>query len=884
MTYKPQVSSSSDWTHQQVLDFLEAAGLQAFAVDVNAGSVLGRTGVAQRSEKLGALLAESGQDLAALCLKTFRGCKRIHRHFHPALELKNAGTFTLSPFDGNLYVIERPPPPECTMGFAGAQPAQLLLESMDDGVTVLSNLGVVLYANEAALALRETQREQFIGKSIFDYYDLPTALAKMADLQTVVRDGKTLHREIESAMSDEPRYLSLRMSRVGCSQPSCGCVMSVVRDVTAERQAQLNLKALEESRALLFRQIPGLIWALDTNLRLTLAEGSGFAKLGFTRQKILGQPLEKVLKSSPETINEVKRQSLRCLRGDQISYRVAFKGYHFAVHGEPFQDGTGKIIGALFVSLDITDYIDVQQRLVESESRLAEAQEIGGIGMYDWNLFSGQVRWNPVFYRIAGLEPSGEFLSIEEVRAMVHPEDMESVRQKAREALSSEHQTSFEYRLVRPDGEVRHIFSTCAVRKNEDGSSARIAGTAVDITERKQSEAAILEAQRAAEEANRAKSEFLANISHEIRSPLTPIFGLVEILQEKEHNKEKKEYLNIIEDSGNRLLGLINDVLDISRIEAGHVNLNKTVFNVQDVIQRLARQIRFSLRESRVELDLKLADDLPSASYTDKSRLNQILSNLLGNAVKFTKEGRITFSARPAKMDGVDGLAFSVADTGIGIPEEQLEKIFTAFHQVDSTQTRPQGGAGLGLAICLKLTEALGGSLHAENNPNGGATFHLLLPTQMPEGVVRDSQGVLVAPKEDWRSFAKQYPLKILLAEDDPMNRQVTLTMLGQLGYRADSVEDGKAAYETIVKEIFDLVILDIHMPHKDGYSVAREVTTHPNFKPAETKLVGFTANALVEERKRCLAAGMAEYLTKPAGVRDFRALIQRLYGEGKGG
>lgn len=675
-------------------------------------------------------------------------------------------------------------------------------------------------------------------------------------------------------------------------------VTAVTSDITDRKQIETQLRKTEQWLRQFSRQAPSVIYTIvqdeENNVWFEYISSACEAILEVTVDQVLANAevfLSMVHPDDREAYHVAGLESAKTLNLFSYEWRMITPSGQLKwlqAKSQPERRSNGETVW-YGVMLDISDRKLAEEKLRQSEAALAEAQRIAHVGNWELDPATQKITWSAELFRIFDCDPNQAAPDYPQFLQMLHPEDrqqMEGILQQT--LVTGCIPASMEYRLVRPDGSVAWLLGQAEVLRDSQGKVAKLFGTCQDITEQKRIALELQKAKDAADVASQAKSVFLANISHELRTPLTAILGFTELLHRDAClTQEQQETLRLIQSSGDHLLSLINDVLDLSKIEAGRVTLAENCFDVIDLLRSLQNMFRQKTESKGLALVLDIAPDVPQWIVTDINKLRQVLINLLGNAIKFTHHGwvRVRVQVNWGQGDRVQGnwvqgdrvqgdqqashsesepnptasccLQVDIEDTGIGIAEDELDAIFHPFTQ--SLRSQMTGsGTGLGLTISRRFIRLMGGEMTVRSHLGEGSQFSLCLPVklaQAPETVPT------LVPRRVVGLAAGEPAYRVLVVDDSPVNLKIVSRLLVPIGFEVQAASGGFHALEILANWTPDLILMDMNMPDLDGYATTRQI--RQTFSPS-IKIIALTASVLAQEQSDALAVGCNDFLGKP--------------------
>lgn len=639
-------------------------------------------------------------------------------------------------------------------------------------------------------------------------------------------------------------------------------VIGTCQDVTERTLLENELRA-SERRLIEAQEIARSgSWEIRFSPKLEIIWSPGLFKI-CERELHEGQPTPELFYAQ---LPEQDRPRLEKVINDLVEHgipgevRYGFRTWAgndrvFVSRGLVNRDADGKPISVYGTTTDITFEYLTEQRLRSSENQLLMAQEIARVGSFIFNMNDMDVEWSPGMYRIWELDPDHGAPDFNTITSYYHPEDLPNVMNQLINRIAGTDERSIDVRIVMPDQRIKHLEIRYRWIIHDGMIQNKVFGTAMDVTEKKESERELQRARQQAEDSVKAKENFLANISHELRTPLNGILGMLRLIQKTSLSSVQREYLDVLSHTSGNLLTIINDILDFAKLESGGYVLEESVFDPA-VIADTAFQLQLIKAEEKgLSMFHRNADPMPLL-VGDPSRLSQILLNLLNNAVKYTNQGEVTLSQKLIEdKAGAVRLSFSVSDTGIGIPSHMKERIFESFTQVNSSEFGG-GGVGLGLAITRGLVQRVGGTIQLESEPGVGSTFTVEIPYRKAS-----TEHVYIG------NTAKQVrlgELKVLVVEDNKVNLYITESMLQAWGITVDIAMNGEDAVRLAEENSYDLILMDIQMPVLDGLEATRQIRRLRNSARSSVPVIAVTANTSRTAHKRLIMEGMNDCLVKP--------------------
>ncbi|MDO6391414.1 PAS domain S-box protein [Pontibacter sp. BT731] len=738
---------------------------------------------------------------------------------------------------------------------------RLVLNTSPSLIYVKDGEGNFKLANQEFAALFGLTPEDVIEQNNRDLHDVEQELHHFNRIdQIVIETGQELRLQEKFTLLDGRVEWFNTIKKPLITKGGEVHVLGISDNVTEQYNANKRLEESEELHRLLSENSRDLVCLYDAEVRYTYVSNAVEEMLGYKPEELIGAFAADFIHPDDVTKIEIMGQqvALKQRNNTTVQHRQKHRdGYYIWVETsiKPIIDSSGNVVKFQSSSRDISERRLADEALRKSEKKYRDLIQYSQAYMCTHDLQGVILSVNPYLVEMLGYREE-EILgkSMKQFFPLLH-------RQNFPDYLKQfENQTVVKgiLSVLRKDKEERFLsYQNYKVR--EDGQEPYVIGFAQDVTDRIQTEHELKNAKEAAEESARVKENFLANMSHEIRTPLNGILGMSGLLHKTQLDETQLNYLKIINQSADNLLVVINDILDVAKIEAGKLELESIPFRIEETVQTAYQTLKYKAEEKEIALRLGELDLPHTLLQGDPFRLNQILLNLLNNAIKFTEEGSVTLHARtleetPATLT----MEISVVDTGIGVPADKKELIFEGFTQAYSSITRKYGGTGLGLSICKNLVERQGGDIWVEDNPEGGSIFRFMITyPKSEEGQLEEKEAVAI-------DFSSLGAVKVLLAEDNEVNVFLAQAIMEEWGFRLDVAYNGLEAVDMVKHSDYDIVLMDIQMPELSGIDATMQIRSLSDQVKAAVPIIALTANALKGDAEKYLSAGMSDYLSKP--------------------
>lgn len=755
-----------------------------------------------------------------------------------------------------------------------------LIKTLNEGLLVLDDLQQITFLNDKACKLLGIKKNLAMGRKLDDFLLSAEDLQYMKDKMELQKMGISDQYEIQMRRhTGEAFWASLSVAPILDDNEYLKSTVAIISDVTERKKGESEIHDLTSNLNQKIKQL---------NCMYDISDLSGVPGISF--EEIIERSLQIIpfgLKYSHDVAVQIEFNNrvfsspqfretpwsflapLKVQKKKLGYVKVVYLEEKPTVNKDPFHFNEKILIKNIAEKLgQVVEAKNMENILLESREKLREVQKLARIGNWEYNLLTKVGVFSDTFFEIAGISPEkARFFDQQQFIEAIHPQDKQLFESFHEKLLQSKQDLlSLEYRMIDSQGSIRYIHSSGKIVADENKKPVRFVATIQDITQQRLSQEMKSRAEIAIQ-MSQAKQQFLANISHEMRTPLNGIQGMTEFLQKTRLNVRQTEYVELIRESSEGLLNIINNVLDLSRIEADKLQIKPRKVVLQTLAQNVETLFAAQVRRKKIDLHIEMDPELPEVIEADEKRVFQVISNLISNAVKFTERGRVTFSMHLQQQTPEQYLVgVKVSDTGIGIAPQYLETLFKPYEQWGSSPQNKEG-TGMGLAISHKLVELMGGTIHAQNIENQGSCFHFTFRAYP----LKDKTPAVppLINKVDFKGLKLGY--HILLVEDKVVNQKITRLMLEEVGCKVSLAQNGKEALELLGKNAYNLILMDINMPVMDGLTAMKLMKEQYADLPP---VIALSANAMDGDKERYLAAGMNDYIAKPVKSKDLYTKI----------
>ncbi len=744
-----------------------------------------------------------------------------------------------------------------------------VFNSSRDGYFLIDTNFKVISINPAA---RDTYSILFgvkinVGDNLLNFIEADAKTKFIRNVKIALKGGFVTsggHRDLKGS----PFYYELKYNGVKNEDGEIYGVTLIASNVTEKRSAERALISSETNLRSIFNNTTHTFYLVDKNFKVAAFNqaASRMIKMQFGRELKKGDDINDCIheKNRLSSIEEIKKAFNGKTIFTERSVEIGGKEFWFERQYNPVYDENAELTGVTIWSSNITERKKAEETTRINEKKFRTLTTLAPVGIYQHDSNGNLIYVNEKLLSVLGITLAEAYS--DSPLKHTHPDDYALVKKRWAQTVNKKADFNMEFRILTPDGKIKYVMEQAVPLKDNDEKFIGYLGTITDITEQKQK--AQLEVEKElAEKSLKFKSEFLAGMSHEIRTPLNGILSMSELLLDSDLDNEQREFVDNIFNSSKNLRSIVNDILDLSKLEAGKMHLSPMSFTVDGLVEEIVKTYKVLTLEKDIDLKTVRADNIPDIVITDRRRLMQVIVNLLRNAIKFTPQGSITIKSEVIEQRGTAlKLKFSVTDTGVGIAASDLDKLFKDFSQIDTPFSRDMEGTGLGLSISKKLVQLLGGEIGVESEAGKGSTFWFY--------VIADSESK--APETQLKRVKPQeirFDCKVLVAEDNLINQRAFSMMLKKIGCTVAMASNGKEASEAVALNDYDIIFMDIQMPEMDGFSAAAHIRNNGKKNPP---IIALSGNVIDVQSTDSEVKSMDDYLLKPIVSNDLVNMLKK--------
>ena len=730
------------------------------------------------------------------------------------------------------------------------QKFKLIFERSIAPIIIADDKGNYLEVNKAAAEIFEYSINELMGMNVGDLITTSNPNAA-AQYEEYIKKGEEIGEFGFISKKGTPKIVQYQAVRI---KPDFN--LSILMDVSEQKQTS------QYARSLIEASLDPLV-TISADGKITDVNEASIKVTGVEREKLIGTDFSNYF-TEPQKAQEGYLQVFE--KGFVADYPLTIKHKNgnltdVLYNASVYKDDKGKVLGVFAAARDITERKKAEEKIKESEVEVRKIKDqlelsitAGKIGVWHWNVINDLLYWSKEQHEIYGFNQSETVTSSAQFNALMVSRDLKRIQDDLSASNKLEHE--YDFQIIRKnDGELRWIKSRAKNTFDSKGILQYISGVNIDITEQKLFEGKLIEAKTSAENAAKSRQQFLSNMSHEIRTPLNSILGFTNVLLKTELNLQQKEFLDAINTSGKSLNLLINDILDLAKVDAGKMTFEKHPIEIRKSISSVVHSFDMKIREKNLELVEVYDNKIPPILVGDSLRLNQIILNLISNAVKFTHKGKIKLTIKLLQEDKENvTIEFVVSDSGIGIADNKLNSIFNLFEQAEINTSTSYGGTGLGLSIVKQLVEGQGGSVSVKSKLGEGSAFSFILPFGKAN-LKHEEEIIQLNPVSEIKN------LRVLVAEDVALNQLLIEIILNDFGFEHEIVGNGKLAIEKMQTNTYDIILMDLQMPEMNGFEATEYIR---KTLKSHIPIIALTADVITMDVSKCKEFGMDSYISKP--------------------